>query len=385
VTTTAAPAPAAHAGQTITIGYVNDESGAIGAPEYRIGGEVAVAAINQAGGVAGAQIKLVHCAADGTPEGSINCANQFIEAKVDLVYAGIDVASDAFVPILKQAGIPYVSSNSWGPAQRDDDNSFMLHAAATAGTVAPLKFLKDEGVTKVALITQNTPVIQTFLDKIIRPIAEGKLGLQIDPILLDASSVDYAVAVGTAQANGDEGIWGAVGEAGCLGIATATNALAFQGPVVFYNCNTYIATLKDKAVGTYTAQDLWLPEAASAAPARIQANMKGYVDAMTAAGQTKYVNSSATVPYSALYELAAILATIPAGPIDSNAVKQAFASSSTSPGWLGPDLHCGQHPWPGERSHCRTDLMVYKVVSQGGQVVRQPFYPDFQDYAAVVR
>src|SRR4051794_23505165 len=174
-------AVASHAGETITIGYVNDESGAIGAPEYRIGGDVAVDAINRAGGVAGAQIKLVHCAADGTPEGSINCANQFIEAKVDLVYAGIDVASDAFVPILKQAGIPYVSSNSWGPGQRDDDNSFMLHAAATAGSVAPLKFLKDEGVTKVALITQNTPVIQTFLDKIIRPIAEGKLGLQIDP------------------------------------------------------------------------------------------------------------------------------------------------------------------------------------------------------------
>src|SRR3954451_20900194 len=73
-----------------------------------------------------------------------------------------------------------------------------------------------------------------------------------------------------------------------------------------------------------------------------------------------------------MFELAAILATIPAGAIDGAAVKRAFASATTSPRALGPDLHCGQHPWPGEQSHCRSDLMVYKVVNQGGQVVRQP-------------
>ena len=47
----------------------------------------------------------------------------------------------------------------------------------------------------------------------------------------------------------------------------------------------------------------------------------------------------------------------------------------TSPGYLGPDLHCGAKPWPTEPSHCRADILVYKVVNDGGNVVRQPVYP----------
>ena len=69
-------------GETITIGYVNNEERRFSLPEFRIGGEVAVDAINKAGGVNGATIKLVECNADGTPEGSVNCANKFVDAKV---------------------------------------------------------------------------------------------------------------------------------------------------------------------------------------------------------------------------------------------------------------------------------------------------------------
>ena len=131
---TTAGAKVDRTGETITIGYINNEGGAFSLPEFRVGGEVAVDAINKAGGVGGAEIKLDMCLSDATPEGSINCANKFVDEKVNLVYAGIDVASDAFLPIISQAGIPYVSSNSWGPAQKNDPNSHLLHAAAGAFT-----------------------------------------------------------------------------------------------------------------------------------------------------------------------------------------------------------------------------------------------------------
>jgi len=383
--TTTAGAKVDRKGETITIGYVNNEGGAFSLPEFRVGGEVAVDAINKAGGVNGAQIKLVMCLSDATPEGSINCANKFVDQKVNLVYAGIDVASDAFLPILSQAGIPYVTSNSWGPAQKNDPNSHMLHTAAGAFTVAPLKTLKDLGVKKAAVILENTPAGQDFLNNVVTPIGEEKLGLEIQPIIVEQANADYATAVGTAQAGGAEAIWGQLTEPGCIGLATATNQLGFSGPVVVGSCTAYIQVLKDKAVGTYTSGDVFIPEISKYAPTDIQARLKTYSDNMTAAGQQQYINGFAVAPYSGMFELASILSTIPAGAIDGTAINKAF-TSKTSPGYLGPDLHCGESPWPTEKSHCRADILTYKVVKdESGNIVRQPTTPDFQDYSEFIK
>jgi branched-chain amino acid transport system substrate-binding protein len=384
--TTTAGAKVDRTGETITIGYVNNEGGAFSLPEFRVGGEVAVDAINKAGGVNGAQIKVVMCLSDATPEGSINCANKFVDQKVNLVYAGIDVASDAFLPILSQAGIPYVSSNSWGPAQKNDPNSHLLHTAAGAFTVAPLKTLKDLGVKNVAVVLENTPAGQDFLNNVVAPIGEQKLGLKIQRILVDPANADYASAVGTAQAGGAEAIWGQLTEPGCIGLATATNQLAFTGPVVVGSCTAYIQVLGDKAVGTYTSGDVFIPEIAKYAPADIQARLTTYTDNMTAAGQQQYINGFAVAPYSAMFELTSILETIPAGAINAAAVTKAFTDAKTSPGYLGPDLHCGEQPWPTEKSHCRADILTYKVVKDDtGKVVRQPTTPDFQDYSDLIQ
>ncbi len=383
--TTVAKAKVDRTGETINIGYVNNEGGAFSLPEFRVGGEVAVAAINKAGGVNGAQIKLQMCLSDASPEGSINCANKFVDSKVDLVYAGIDVASDAFLPILSQAGIPYVSSNSWGAAQRHDPNSHLLHTAAEAFTLAPLSTLKALSIKKVAVVVENTPSGQDFLKTVVTPIGEQKLGLQIQTILVDPANADYASAVGTAQAGGAEGIWGQLTEPGCIGLATATSQLGFKGPVMVGSCTAYIQVLKDKAVGTYTSGDTFIPEVAKFAPPDIQARLKLYQDNMTAAGQQQYINGFAVAPYSSMFELTSILQTIPAGKISGAAITKAFADAKTSPGYLGPDLHCGSHPWPHEESHCRGDILVYKVAKDAaGNIVREPTTPDFQNFVALV-
>ena len=133
------------AAKTIKIGYVNNEGAAFSLPEFRIGGEVAIDYINKHGGIKGLKIQVVKCLADGSPEASINCANKFIEEKVVLAYAGIDVSSDAALPLLSKAGIPYVTSNSWGTAQKNDPDSFILHTASAAFSIAPLKALKALG------------------------------------------------------------------------------------------------------------------------------------------------------------------------------------------------------------------------------------------------
>ena len=35
--------------------------------------------------------------------------------------------------------------------------------------------------------------------------------------------------------------------------------------------------------------------------------------------------------------------------------------------------------------HCRADILVYKVVNDGGNIVRQPVYPTFQDFSSLIK
>ena len=86
-------------GQTIKVGVVNNDSLL---PAFRIGAEVAIDAINANGGINGAQIEVVSCAADASPEGSINCANQMIEENVDAAYGQVGKLNDITKMILNE-------------------------------------------------------------------------------------------------------------------------------------------------------------------------------------------------------------------------------------------------------------------------------------------
>src|SRR5258707_13449696 len=63
-------------GQTIKIGYTNDEGGAFSPPEFRIGGEVAVHHINAHGGGGGGQNRIHEGRREAPARGPSRSANQ---------------------------------------------------------------------------------------------------------------------------------------------------------------------------------------------------------------------------------------------------------------------------------------------------------------------
>ena len=71
----------------------------------------------------------------------------------------------------------------------------------------------------------------------------------------------------TAASSGAEGIWGQLTEPGCISLVTETANAGYKGPWWSGSCTSYIAALKDKAVGTYTQGDTFIPEIAKYAPA----------------------------------------------------------------------------------------------------------------------
>ena len=346
-------------GEVIRIGYVNNEGGALSLPEFRTGGEVAIATINESGGIHGATIEIVGCLSDATPEGAINCANELIEADVVMAYMGIELASEAAINLWIEAGIPYVSSNSWGNTEKNSPWSFLMHTASGAYAVGPAKTFKELGIGHIAVILEDNPAALDFLDSIITPVLAHN-EIEWERIVVDAATPDWTAAVASAQAAGVEGIWGQLTEPGCIGMVGAAAASGFDKPLFAGSCSFYIAILGPAAIGTYTQSDVFFPSTAAQAPPEIQERLATYVEEMTAAGYADHIEGFAVAPYSAWREIEFILEMIE-GPITGESVRDAFANAGETPGWFGPNLRCGQAPWPAESSHCGSQIAVWQV------------------------
>lgn len=365
-------------GEVIRVGYVNNEGGALSLPEFRTGGEVAIDAINASGGINGAQIEVVSCLSDASPEGAINCANELIEEDVVLAYMGIELASEAAIQLWIDAGIPYISSNSWGNTEKNAEGAHLLHTASGAYAVGPAKTFSDLGIDNIAVILEDNPAGRDFMANIITPVLAHN-EITFTEISVDPAAPDWTAAVATAQAADVDGIWGQLTEPGCIGMVGATTASGYDKPVFAGSCSFFIGVLGEAAVGAYAQGDLYFPEVRQFAPPEIQARLDDYVDQMTAAGYEDQINGFAVAPYSAWFEMREILETID-GEITAAAVDAAFENAGETGGWLGPDLRCGEAPWPAEASHCGSEIIVWQVQEfEDGTIGRAPVGEGFFD------
>ncbi len=352
--------PIDRTGEVIRVGYVNNEGGNISLPELRIGGEVAIGVINDAGGIHGARIEPIVCLSDGTPESAINCAIKLIEEDVDMAYMGVELGSEAALGLWLDAGIPYVSSHSWGQTERNSAGAFLLHVATGAFAVGPAKTFSELGIDHIAVVVQDSSTALDFMDNIIAPVL-AHYGIEMERVVVDIAAPDWTAAIAAAQSAGVEGMMGQLDEFGCIGMVGSAAASGFDKPIFAGSCTLYIDVLGPAAIGTYTQGDQWVPWVAEFAPPEIQERLAQYADHMTAAGHEKLIEGFAIAPYGAWREIQFILETIE-GPITSDSITEAFATAGETPGWFGPNLRCGQAPWPPESSHCMSHIMVWQVV-----------------------
>ena len=368
-------------GEVIKVGYVNNEGAAFSLPEFRTGGEVAIQFINDNGGINGAMIETEVCLSDGTPESAINCANQLIEADVVLAYMGIEVASEAAINLWVEAGIPYISSHAWGVTEQNSPGSVILHSPAGAYAVGPAKTFADLGIDHIAVILEDTPAGNAFMDATSNPIMAHH-GIEWEGILVDPAAPDWTAAIATAQAAGVDGVWGQLTEPGCIGMVGAAAASGYDKPVFAGSCSFYIPILGAAAIGTYTQSDVYFPSTAASAPPEIQAQIAEYVELMTAAGYEDHIEGFAVAPYSAWRAMEIILERIE-GPVTAEAVLHAFKNAGETPGWFGPNHRCGEAPWPAESSACKSEIAVWQIAERddgtiGRVLVGDGFFDAFQ-------
>ena len=373
--TTATSAGTEATGEPIAVGFVNSEGGAFSVPELRVGNEVAEDYINShLAGVKGRPLQVTRCATDGSPEASIDCANEFVEAGVVAVVEGTDLGGDAMLPLLTDAGIPLVGHVQFGPARMFDENATYFGAAALAYGAAALQFYADEGAESVTWFLPDEPTSHAFTDASLEPTSE-QLGIDYTTVYYDAASPNWAVLAATAVSENPD-VSGSIAatDAQCAEMIGALRDAGYQGRILAASCVGLHDALGADAVGVDTDADHWNPgDLDSALPAK-QAELEEYGAVMRDAGQEDLIPGNAIISFADLINLTRIMATIE-GPVDGASVAGALGATTGFDSYAGPTISCDGTVLPGN-SACTTDLLFFQVQDDGSVAAVTDDYVD---------
>ena len=367
-------------GDPVRIGFINSEGGAFSVPELRIGSEVAEQLVNgQLGGIAGRPLEVVRCATDGSPEASIDCANQFVEEGVIAVQEGTDLGADAILPILADAGIPLVGHVQFGPGRMFDPNSYYFGAAALAYGAAALQFYSEAGADSIVWFFPDEPTSHAFTDGVLAPTADA-LGIDYQSVYYDPLSPNFPVLAATAVSESPD-VSGALAatDGQCAELIGALRGAGYEGDILAASCVGLYEALGDDAVGVHTDADHWHPLDAEAAPAAKQDDLELYADAMAEAGHEDLVAGNALISFADTVNLARILSTI-TGTIDGAAASTALQATVGFESFAGPTISCDDSVLPGN-SACSTGLLFFEVQDDGSV---ETLTPDFVDVSPLL-
>lgn len=370
--TTAAPVELE--GPAVRIGFLTTGEGALAAPDAQAGADAAETYVNEVlGGVAGHPIELVACSTDGSPESTIDCTNTVIEAGVVAVVDGLDLGTDAGIPLLAEAGIPITGHSTQGAQQQANENAYFFSAAAPIAGAVAINTLADLGAEHVAVAAPDVPPVRAFIETGLTPAATAK-GLEVELVAYNPASPDFTALVTTAKANGSDAIFLLAAEPGCTALVTAANQLQFEGPILVGTCTDYIEELGVDAGNTYTAGNLWYPAAIDDAPDAKADEVQSYLDAMAAADSTDSVSAASQGTFEGVVDVARILDGID-GEITAASVTAALSGLTDFDTFMGQTLSCTRPPFSGQ-SGCGTAFIMYEV-NEDGEL--HPYYDGFVD------
>ncbi len=373
VSTEAGPAT----GDPIKIGFVNLEGGAISLPELRIGVQTAADYANAHGGANGRPLEIIPCNVDGTPEKSIDCANQLVEQGVVLMFEGYDPSSDAMLPVLDSAGIALTGHAAFGPQQQVSDNAFFFGTANPSFTAGFLDYYAKSGAQTIMMFLPDNPAFRDAAQTIVDPVS-NVVGLDTKTTFYDATSVNWESLATTALAENPDVVATVAPDGDCLGLLGAVRSVGYGGEVFLGACTLFLAVDPNNAKGVTTTADLWKPTDLTAPPAEKREQIQLYLDTMNAAGHADIANGFAWNYFSDTMNLASILSTID-GDVTAQSVNDAFNSTVGLDSFMGPTISCDHSAWP-TQSACGNSVLLYKVQDDGSQKAITPDFIDTSPY-----
>ncbi|MDQ1423280.1 MAG: branched-chain amino acid transport system substrate-binding protein [Acidimicrobiaceae bacterium] len=276
--TTAAPQKADPSKSEVLIGYHNLEDGQISLPEIRLGFDSGINYVNEElGGINGHPVKVDYCHLDVTPESSVNCANQFVEKNVVLAVQGVDVAADAALPILKQAGIAEVGFFAFSPAMnKAKGDAFFTLFANEDNYAGDLYTQQKLGAKSEAVVMADLPTSHSLDTDVIQPTAK-KLGMTATAYYYPTTT-DWTTFAATVLAKSPDAVsFPAAEDTVCLAAIPALRGAGFTGYIHASSCSEIIDKLDAKTLDKVINHNEFYYPTMTSIPAKAQQDLNTFM------------------------------------------------------------------------------------------------------------
>ncbi|MBA4024903.1 MAG: ABC transporter substrate-binding protein [Gordonia sp.] len=213
-------------GDPVKIGLINNEGGqAISQPQSREAAEAVVKYANEnLGGIGGRPIELVSCKQGEEPASARDCANQMVEAKVSAAVITSTGLGDVMVPIITNAGIPYITASGQSTSELTNPNSFLWTGGFPASLNAMATYAGDKGMKNVTAYTINVPAAVNGLEQLGTPAFKAA-GVNLKVIPIPLGTPDATPQVSAGLDNNPEGVIVVGEETACTAVFKALGTL----------------------------------------------------------------------------------------------------------------------------------------------------------------
>ncbi|MET7773234.1 ABC transporter substrate-binding protein [Nocardia sp. NPDC005366] len=346
-------------GAPIKLGLFNPSKGPATQAGVTTGKNAALEYINnQIGGINGRPIEVVDCGIDNTsPESTISCANQFVQAGVVAAVDGYNAESSAAMPILTSAGIPLVGQIPFNTATGAvTENRVFFGPPAAAFLVGFLQSLKQAGKTSLTLVNSDLPQAHQVFDNLLTPLGK-QLGIDVKSAYYPPAGPNFT-ALASTIADGSPaagGLMTAPNDNTCNKLAQALRSVKYSGTVFLAACTEFIDVMGAQAVGAQTYSPVWLPPAIESAPEPAKTNLKTAQQFIDNAGGTAGFYAYGT--FATFVDLAQALTSARPAEFTGPAILTALKGLTDYQSFLGPKLTCGKATTP----NCTTDMLLFEV------------------------
>ena len=361
----AAPVAADPSKSPVTVGFHNLEGGAISLPEIREGFESGMNYVNEElGGINGHPMKAEICKLDVTPESSVNCGNQFVEKNVVMAVQGVDVAADAMLPVIKQAGITEFGFYPFtGGVDKAVGDAYFSLFSQEEGFAADLVTQQKLGAKKEAVVQADLPAAHTFFDTVAKPTA-AKLGMDIAPFYYPTQADWTTLAATILASNPDAVSLPAAEDSVCLAAVPALRSAGFKGYIHASSCSEIIDKLDAATLTNVISHNEFYYPTFTSIPAKAQSDIDTYM---------KYIKRDFPDFKSLVYtqlgfhvavQAADILRQMPGDPITAKDVHDNIAKAKGGEFFRDSNngYDCSKPSWPGTTA-CGTGLIFTKITA----------------------
>ena len=354
----AAPALGASAASSsakpLSVFFFDEEgaSAAASSPESFQAAQAAVDYVNKnLGGVKGRPLALTHCESLGTPDSAINCANQAVDAKPDVVIKGVDVAGGSAVPIVTGAGLPYVTTNAGSPTEVDHKLAFSLSSGFAAQFAPVAAYAKSKGYKSLGVIYTNVQPLSTPLNG---PFAQllAKEGISYVPEPVDITSANVTSEYNALVAKHVGAILVVTSLSQCTAALQARSSLADSTPLLMSSSCDVPSALSAVSSSTIDGSVFAFQDTSAVAG---DADTRTYLQAMKTYAPSASIGSFAPSSFEAIMDFyRAMLTAKDPSTLNATSVATTLEAAKNVPLFMGggETFSCGGGLFAGESSVC---------------------------------